>query len=359
MSETRQTNTVIVGAGPAGLAVAACLQRAGSEFVMLEQSTTLASVWRTFYEVMHIHTSKVGSDLPYFAMPASYPSYPSRDQVIAYFESYALHFLLKPEFNQSVRRVMWDENWLVTTDDQTLRCKNLVLATGHNGASITPDWASNFTGTLLHSKNYQSGRAFANQEVLVIGYGNSGHDIVADLHAHGAKVSLSLRNGVNIVKRDVWGIPIARIAAVAGVMPVVWADAVTNTLFRGLLGDLTSLGLTKPSSGVFSGVKQGKIPVLDSGTLNLIKQGSVQVYPRVRDVSGSSITFVNKSSKSFDSCVLATGYQKNHPAITFQLPANRTNGLYFGGFKIAATGVLHEIALEAKRIARAITTVES
>ncbi|HZB95611.1 MAG TPA: NAD(P)-binding domain-containing protein, partial [Herpetosiphonaceae bacterium] len=77
-----RTAVIIVGAGPAGLAVAACLRRAHIPFVVLERGDRIAMVWRRHYDRLHLHTAKAFSGLPYFPFPRHYPRYPSRLQVI-------------------------------------------------------------------------------------------------------------------------------------------------------------------------------------------------------------------------------------------------------------------------------------
>src|SRR5947209_2066000 len=96
------TQVVIVGAGPAGLALAACLQRARIPFVVLERGDRIAMSWHRHYERLHLHTAKAFSGLPYLPFPRHYPRYPSRLQVIDYLEAYAAHFGIQPRFGQNV-----------------------------------------------------------------------------------------------------------------------------------------------------------------------------------------------------------------------------------------------------------------
>ena len=97
-----RVETVIVGAGPAGLSVAACLRCAGVPFVLLERGDRVGASWHRHYERLRLHTDKARSELPYLPFPKHYPKYPSRAQLIAYLESYARHFGLRPRFGQEV-----------------------------------------------------------------------------------------------------------------------------------------------------------------------------------------------------------------------------------------------------------------
>src|SRR5215467_13376580 len=99
------TSVAIVGAGPAGLAVGACLRRAGVDFVILEKTPQVASSWRRHYERLHLHTIKQLSALPYRPFPARYPRYVPRHLVIEYLENYTETFELKPRFGEAVRAI--------------------------------------------------------------------------------------------------------------------------------------------------------------------------------------------------------------------------------------------------------------
>src|ERR1022692_4307859 len=86
------SDVIIIGAGPAGLACAASMGARGLKATVLEKENTVGSVWRRHYDRLHLHTDRGHSGLPGMAMPRTYPTYPSREQVVEYLESYAAHF---------------------------------------------------------------------------------------------------------------------------------------------------------------------------------------------------------------------------------------------------------------------------
>ena len=97
-----ETNTIIIGAGAAGLAVGATLKQVGVPNIILEQSDNVGATWRRHYDRLHLHTDRKNSELPFVPFPKDYPRYPSRDQVVQYLEAYAKRFDLNIYFNQSV-----------------------------------------------------------------------------------------------------------------------------------------------------------------------------------------------------------------------------------------------------------------
>ena len=121
-----ETDTIVIGAGPAGLAVGAVLRHANVPFVMLERAKRVGESWHHHYDRLHLHTPKSHSALPYRAYPHTYPRYPSRQQFVEYLDDYARTFELEPEFGREVRRIARgaDGAWDVATNvgDYRARC---------------------------------------------------------------------------------------------------------------------------------------------------------------------------------------------------------------------------------------------
>ncbi len=252
MSTAVHSQTIIIGAGPAGLAVGACLKRAGQPFVMLEQASQVGAVWQRHYRRLHLHTPKQLSGLPYLPFPRADPRYPSRLQVIRYLERYAQHFSLAPRFGQQVSAARYlGRQWEVQTQDALYRADNLVVATGYTRTPHCPTWPgqAEFRGPLLHSSSYRSGAEFRGQRVLVIGAGNSGSEIALDLWEQGALPGLSVRGPINVLPRELFGVPVVALGLAESWLPPAWADALNAPVLRGVLGDLTPYGLPRPPRG--------------------------------------------------------------------------------------------------------------
>jgi indole-3-pyruvate monooxygenase len=139
---TRVVDTLIIGASAAGLATAACLKESGQRFEVLEASNVVGQAWRHHYDRLHLHTPKSASALPGLVMPSDWPRYPTRDQVVDYLERYRVHHRLEPRFGQKVTHLeRHDDEWVATTMDEEWRTRSVVIATGANPPTCSPDLA--------------------------------------------------------------------------------------------------------------------------------------------------------------------------------------------------------------------------
>ena len=362
---------VIVGAGPAGLAVAACLGRAGVPFVLLEQSPSIGSRWRSRYDRLHLHTAKEYSALPYLPYPAAYPRYPSRDQVVEYLERYRAHFAIDARLGERVTRVARSGgDWVVTTSATSYRTRNVILCTGRSDIPYRARWQGDdhFPGRILHSAEYANGASFAGQRVLVIGIGNSGAEIAIDLVEHGARPDISIRSAVNVVPRDFLGRPIQRTSILISPLPLRVRDAIGRFTSRLVFGDLTKLGMPRATEGPVSQIaRRGRIPVIDVGTVALVRARRIGVRGDVQRLEGDRVVFADGTAERFDALVLATGYRTGLAQLSAEIagvlgpsgvPAGVTDaalpGIFFVGYQTPPTGLLRQIALDAERAARLI-----
>jgi cation diffusion facilitator CzcD-associated flavoprotein CzcO len=366
------TNTIIIGAGAAGLAVGACLKQLGISNIIVEQSDKVGAQWRKHYDRLHLHTDKKNSELPFASFPKDYPRYPSRDQVVTYLEDYVKQFELDIRFNEQVISAQRENGqWQVQTQDTLHSSPNLVVASGYARRPLSPAFPGmdTFKGKIIHSSEYKNGSESNGKKVLVVGFGNSGGEIAVDLYEHGAKPSLAVRNAVNVIPRELAGIPILSIGIVQSKMPDWLADAINAPILRTVVGDITKYGLRKLPYGPATQIKKDKrIPLIDVGTMRLIHAGQIAVYPGVEKFSENRIRFNDGKEAEFDAVVLATGYrpqvsdflqdsasvldEEGAPSSTGK--ESSIPGLYFCGYYVSPTGMLREIALEARQISKVI-----
>ncbi len=372
-TEARSTNTVIIGAGPAGLAVGACLQDSGVPFVILEQADRPGSSWHGHYKRLHLHTSKGLSQLPLCPFPRDYPRYPSREQVAEHLETYAERFGLEPHFGRRVTSVRWGGGaWVTRTEDALYRSSHVVVATGLFRMPVVPSWPGQdtFGGPVLHTSEYTDGSAFKGKDVLVVGFGNSGTEIAIDLHESGARPSAAVRSPVNVVPRDLLGIPIVAVAAPFNWLPARLVDAFMAPILRLIYGRLDKLGLRKLPYGPITQLQHHQsVPVLDFGVMKLIRKGYLPVHGGIDRFEGNEVIFEDGTRKRFDAVILATGYRARVDELvdggtdllnedgTPRISGRETlPGLFFCGFHVPRGALLKEIASEAEEIARTIRT---
>ncbi|XP_073129504.1 probable indole-3-pyruvate monooxygenase YUCCA4 isoform X3 [Henckelia pumila] len=312
---------IIVGAGPSGLAVAACLQENGVSSVILERTDCIASLWqKRTYDRLKLHLPKQFCQLPLLSFPENFPKYPTKHQFVSYMESYAEHFGMEPRFNQSVSRAEFDSVtgfWRVQTQDFQYLSKWLVVATGENAEPVIPEiqGMDKFQGPVMHTSVYKSGSEFQNQRVLVVGCGNSGMEVSLDLCRHNAIPHMVVRNSVHILPREMFGISTFTIAmTLLKLFPLKLVDKFLLLVANFTLGNTDELNLPRPKTGPLE-LKNatGKTPVLDAGALSQIKSCKITVMEGVKEITQKGARFMDGQEKEFDSIILATGYRSNVP----------------------------------------------
>jgi cation diffusion facilitator CzcD-associated flavoprotein CzcO len=368
---TANPAAVIVGAGPAGLACAVTMRAAGLDVRVFEKAENVGSAWRRHYDRLHLHTDRAHSGLPGMAMPSSYPSYPSRSQLIAYLESYAARFEVQPIFDTAVSCIRREGGgWRADMAAGPITAPVVVVATGIADAPYRPSWPGMemYRGAVVHSSEYRNPKAYAGKRVLVVGFGNSGGEIALDLANAGVEVVLAVRGPVQILPRDLFGFPILSWAILYRHLPARFVDVFNAPILRLAVGNIERLGLRRAAKGPRQMVEQdGRVPLIDVGTLDRIRDGSIKVCGGIDRLTSDGVVFTDGSSSEFDAIVLATGFR---PDLRRLIPdvdgvfdrhgmplttgrATGAPGLFFCGQIASPTGQLREIGLEAQAIAKA------
>ncbi|KAG2719405.1 hypothetical protein I3760_03G264600 [Carya illinoinensis] len=321
----------IIGAGPSGLATAACLREQGVPFVVLERAECIASLWqKRSYDRLKLHLPKQFCQLPKLPFPEDFPEYPTKKQFIDYLESYAKHFEINPQFNECVQSARYDETsglWRVKTVSTSAAltrteveyiCRWLVVATGENAECVMPDIEGlvEFGGDVTHVCEYKSGEKFEGKKVLVVGCGNSGMEVSLDLCNHNASPSLVCRSSVHVLPREVLGKSTFELAVLMMKWLPLWlVDKLLLILAWLVLGNIEKYGLKRPAVGPMAYKNtMGKTPVLDIGTLEKVRSRDIKVVPGIKRFLPGQVELVNGEKLDIDSVVLATGYRSNVPS---------------------------------------------
>lgn len=204
----RDPDVLVVGGGQAGLAIAARLQQLKIDALIVDREARVGDNWRKRYHALTLHNQVQVNHLPYMPFPPNWPTYIPKDKLANWFESYVdameLNFWTGTEFIGG----SYDDaqgRWTVELrradgTTRTMRPRHVVMATGVSGIPNLPEipGLKNFSGQVMHSSRYEDGENWTGKRALVIGTGNSGHDIAQDLHSSGAAVTLVQRSSTLI-----------------------------------------------------------------------------------------------------------------------------------------------------------------
>jgi putative flavoprotein involved in K+ transport len=360
-----RADVIVVGGGASGLAVAATLKRRGREPVVLEGGDTVGGSWAQRYERLCLHTVRRFSGLPFYPIPRSYPRYVPKNMYARYLEEYANRMGLSIRLEQRVEQIRRESrSWLVETARESWAARAVIVATGRHNVPRLPQWAgmNEFGGRILHSQQYASGREFAGKRALVIGIGNSGAEIAADLVEQGATgIAVAVRTTPPITSREIAGIPVQLLGILLAPFPPRVVDRLGALLRRLGNGDLSTHGLGKEGWGPFTARRP---PVIDVGFLEQLKSRRIDVRGDVLRFTSTGVVFVDGVEEEFDVVVAATGFtsgldqivaapgsldERGYPHADGAYP-----GLYFAGYSETPRGQLFESSRGARKLAATV-----
>lgn len=207
--EDRDPDVIVVGGGQAGLDIAARLGQLGIDTLIVDKNKRIGDNWRNRYHSLTLHNEVHVNHMPYMPFPETWPTYVPKDKLANWFESYAdameLNFWTDTEFTGGT----YDDGqqkWTVTLrrgdgSERIMRPRHIVMAVGVSGIKNMPDLPglNDYAGTVVHSAEYSDGEPWEGKRALILGTGNSGHDVAQDLHSHGAHATLVQRRPTTVV----------------------------------------------------------------------------------------------------------------------------------------------------------------
>ncbi len=195
---------LVVGGGQAGLAIAARLTQLGVDTLIVDRYPRIGDNWRHRYHALTLHNQVQVNHLPYMPFPPNWPTYIPKDKLANWFEAYVeameLNYWTATEFlggSYDDKAGQWSVTLrLADGGEREMHPRHVVMATGANGIPHRPDIPAleNFAGTVVHSGSYDDGHEWKDRNAIVIGTGNSGHDIAQDLYSAGAHVTIVQRS---------------------------------------------------------------------------------------------------------------------------------------------------------------------
>ncbi|MEV1068070.1 NAD(P)-binding domain-containing protein [Streptomyces sp. NPDC050263] len=376
----------LIGAGLSGLATAHALKTAGVDFVCLEQSSDVGGIWRRpqvgergpGYLSLHLNTAKQLTGYAAYPMPDAYPLYPRHSQIAVYLRAFAewAGILDRVELRTTVESVRQetDGGWTVVSRDAdgTVSSRgftHVIVASGHNSEPsmpALPRGAETFTGTIRHSLDYFDGSQYTGQRVVVVGLGASAVDIAADLSRYAEQTMLSVRRGLHIVPKQLFGMALDQIADAPWWISMSLSEQrhfIEQALLvaRGKLGDY---GLPEPDHPLFASA----ITISDE-IFSRIRHGAVTPRPAIDAVDGDRVSFTDGTSARADAIVYCTGYRMTFPFLEPGCPVGAQGsvelykrvvapdrpGLFFAGLIRPVGSITRLVEAQARWIARLVT----
>ncbi|MDR7276146.1 flavin-containing monooxygenase [Catenuloplanes atrovinosus] len=373
----------VIGAGLSGIAVCRALDRAGVPFVCVEREDEVGGMWGQAgtgrrgpgYASLHLNTSKRLTGYSDTPMPADHPTHPSHAQFTEYLRGYAKeHGLLDHvETGTTVDSVRRDAGgrWTVVTRDSggtpaTRTFSHVVVASGLHQDPRVPSGHEGFTGEVLHTIDYHDSARFAGRRVLVVGFGSSAVDVAGDLTRVAATTLLSVRRGMHVTPKRLYGVPIDEIADEPWYAELGLDGArafIQRTLWT-IHGNLTDYGLPEPDHELFS----AGLTISDT-ILSQISHGLITPKPAIAGFDGPRVTFTDGTSHDVDAVIYCTGYAPRFPFLPGHGPRDATGrmrlyqrivavdspGLMFAGIVRPVGAITRIVELQSRWIAGVVT----
>jgi len=315
--DDREPAVLVIGGGQAGLAIAARLGRLNVDTLVIDKLDRIGDCWRKRYHSLALHNQIQVNHLPYMPFPESWPVYIPKDMLANWFESYVdameINFWTGTEFIHG----QYDDasaTWVATvrkTDgsERTLRPRHIIYANGVSGIPVIPefDGLSEFNGTVMHAQEFTDGSAWSGKNALVLGTGNSGHDICQDLHSHGAETTIVQRGSTTVVTIE----PSARLNYALYDEPpsLEDCDMIVMATTYPLLVKGYQLAVKKTGHQMKYRTRGGGY-YLDAGCSQLIVDGEIKLlqFDEIKKFCAEGARLNNGSVVNADLIVLATGY---------------------------------------------------
>jgi putative flavoprotein involved in K+ transport len=349
IAATSRREVVVVGGGQAGLAIGHFLAQQGRDFTILEAATEPAAAWRARWDSLELFTPARYDALPGLDFPGDADRYPTRDEVAAYLSDYARHFDLPVELGSPVRAIRKpDGAYVVELDDRTYEAQQVVIATGPFQMPFIPAIAEGLDEGVvqMHSTGYRSPESMPDGRVLVVGGGNTGFQIAAELAAS-REVHLSIGSRQ---------------------MPLP-----QRLLGRDLFWYLDRTGLIRKTTASRIGRRmEGRDTLIGSSPRALRRRIGVHIHGRAVVAAGSTVRFGDETAiDDVRSVIWATGFRVDHSwvdapvfdqsgRLVHRRGVTESPGLYFLGLSWQHTrgsALLGWVDDDAQYIARQIDAV--
>lgn len=206
----RDPVVLVVGGGQSGLAIAARLGQLDVDTLVVEKNKRIGDNWRVRYHSLALHNQIDVNHLPYLKFPPTWPRYIPKDMLANWLEMYAecmeVNCWTETEFKAGSSYDPAARKWTVKLrradgTERVMHPHHIVFANGTNGIPYVPELPGlrDFAGDMFHSHGFKNGEAWRGKKALVLGTGNSGHDVAQDLHSHNVDTTIIQRGSTTVV----------------------------------------------------------------------------------------------------------------------------------------------------------------
>lgn len=346
--EDREPQVLVVGAGHAGVTIAARLERMGVDTLVVEKLDAPGDVWRNRYRSLALHNPTGASHFPYIPYPAHWPQYLSKDQVGNFIESYAQNMDLKVWTNTEFIQGDYDDEAGIWTavmrradgTERTVRPQHIVMAAGvTGGVPSIPELpgVEKFVGEVIHTSQFEEGEKYRGKKVLVVGVATSAHDAALELHFSGAKPTMLQRGPLTVIrlstvqKYDFAGLPpqiptetleMIDLIGLSNLVFPLMREEIQRTAAKARAEDAKLIeGLKAAGMNVYNGADDGGWKLhawrtasgyyIDVGASDHVVNGDIRVRQAetMTKFVRNGIELEDGSVEEYDAVILATGYK--------------------------------------------------
>lgn len=281
---------IIIGAGQAGLSMAYYLKNQGKDYLVLDANSETGAPWLKRWDSLKLFTPTQFNHLPGMEFPAEKGYYPNKYEVADYLKSYVEKFEIPVQFNQKVISLKkQDDVFIVESDNQSFKAKNVVVATGPFHKPFTPQFHTRISKeiTQIHSEHYKNAGQLQVGDTLVVGAGDSGVQILQEVANTKRQVYFSGDTNITSIPQEILG-------------KTLW------WWFK-KIGFLT----VSKFSWIGKKLSTGGQPIIGTDVKSLLKKENVTCVGRTLNADGENLVFETGTHSNIKNIVWATGFKPN------------------------------------------------
>lgn len=310
-------DTMIIGAGITGLTVAATLKAHNLDYMIVDSADEIGHSWSERHPQLRLNTHRLYSSMPHAQYEAKTKSFPSRNDVVNHLRNFTEQNKIDVLHGTKVLGVndVGDSRLVISTNKGQYETNRVIFCTGLDALPrpFSVQGIEAFKGRVLHSRDLGDIADYAAKNVLVIGGGNSGFDILNHLsRSKASSVFHSVRGMSPLLPKRIWGVSTHLFAALLNKLPEPLSDRIIQATQNIAFGPLEKLGYPKAGSMGVQRLKSGRAIAIDDGAIKAVRRGKIEVIDEIAQFKRYGAITKNGMEIEFDIVIHANGYD---PAI--------------------------------------------